>query len=85
MTVWAPHVTVATVVEKDARYLLVEEPDGTAHPMPPELVRQILSAQRSDHRSLGQFAILYRTNAQSRLFEEELLKYLAFLRSRTSS
>jgi len=24
---WAPHVTVATVIERDGRYLLVEEPD----------------------------------------------------------
>jgi DNA helicase-2/ATP-dependent DNA helicase PcrA len=39
------------------------------------VVRQILSASRSEKRPYGQFAILYRTNAQSRLFEEELLKY----------
>ena len=30
MTVWAPHVTVATVVEKDAKYLLVEERDKSS-------------------------------------------------------
>jgi len=39
------------------------------------VVRQILASSRDDHRSLGDFAILYRTNAQSRAFEEELLKY----------
>ncbi|MGH0033573.1 MAG: ATP-dependent helicase [Myxococcota bacterium] len=39
------------------------------------VVRQILSASRGERRPYGQFAILYRTNAQSRLFEEELLKY----------
>jgi len=39
------------------------------------VVRQILSAQRAEGRPLGSFAIFYRTNAQSRLFEDELLKY----------
>jgi DNA helicase-2/ATP-dependent DNA helicase PcrA len=39
------------------------------------VVRQILTCSRSEGRPLGHFAIFYRTNAQSRLFEEELLKY----------
>jgi DNA helicase-2/ATP-dependent DNA helicase PcrA len=39
------------------------------------VVRQILAAARGDGRPLGDFAIFYRTNAQSRLFEEEFLKY----------
>ncbi len=39
------------------------------------VVRQILSASREGERPYGHFAIFYRTNAQSRLFEEELLKY----------
>ncbi|HJO24110.1 MAG: UvrD-helicase domain-containing protein [Myxococcota bacterium] len=39
------------------------------------VVREILTAQRGADRSWGQFAIFYRTNAQSRVFEEELLKY----------
>ena len=30
MTVWAPHVTVATVVEQDEKYLLVEERDKSS-------------------------------------------------------
>ena len=39
------------------------------------VIREILAKNRRDHRSYGDFAILYRTNAQSRSFEEELLKY----------
>jgi DNA helicase-2/ATP-dependent DNA helicase PcrA len=39
------------------------------------VVRRILAASRGEGRPLGDFAIFYRTNAQSRLFEEELLKY----------
>jgi DNA helicase-2/ATP-dependent DNA helicase PcrA len=39
------------------------------------VVRQMLDATRSGDRKYGDFAILYRTNAQSRAFEEELLKY----------
>jgi DNA helicase-2/ATP-dependent DNA helicase PcrA len=39
------------------------------------VIREILGANRRDHRRYGDFAILYRTNAQSRSFEEELLKY----------
>jgi DNA helicase-2/ATP-dependent DNA helicase PcrA len=39
------------------------------------VVGQILAASRGDGRPLGDFAIFYRTNAQSRLFEEEFLKY----------
>jgi len=39
------------------------------------VVRQILSGTRSGDRSGGDYAIFYRTNAQSRVFEEELLKY----------
>jgi DNA helicase-2/ATP-dependent DNA helicase PcrA len=38
------------------------------------VVRRVLSA-RAAGRPLGHFAIFYRTNSQSRLFEEELLKY----------
>jgi DNA helicase-2/ATP-dependent DNA helicase PcrA len=39
------------------------------------VVREILGAAREHDRAYGNFAIFYRTNAQSRLFEEELLKY----------
>ena len=39
------------------------------------VVGRILGAVRGGDRSGGEFAIFYRTNAQSRLFEEELLKY----------
>jgi len=39
------------------------------------VVRRILQAARDRDRPFGHVAILYRTNAQSRLFEEELLKY----------
>ncbi|MCP5044809.1 MAG: UvrD-helicase domain-containing protein, partial [bacterium] len=39
------------------------------------VIREILGKNRRAHRSYGDFAILYRTNAQSRSFEEELLKY----------
>jgi len=39
------------------------------------VVREILQGTRAGDRSFGDFAIFYRTNAQSRVFEEELLKY----------
>jgi DNA helicase-2/ATP-dependent DNA helicase PcrA len=39
------------------------------------VIREILTRSRRDGRPYGDFAILYRTNAQSRSFEEELLKY----------
>ncbi|MEE2673848.1 MAG: UvrD-helicase domain-containing protein [Myxococcota bacterium] len=39
------------------------------------VVGHILQGTSSEGRSLGDYAILYRTNAQSRCFEEELLKY----------
>jgi len=39
------------------------------------VVRGILDAVREGGRSYGQCAVFYRTNAQSRPFEEELLKY----------
>jgi len=39
------------------------------------VIKKILSANRGEHTPFGDFAILYRTNAQSRSFEEELLKY----------
>ncbi len=39
------------------------------------VIRQILTSAREAGRSFGEFAIFYRTNAQSRPFEEELLKY----------
>ncbi len=39
------------------------------------VIREILSKNRREHHPFGNFAILYRTNAQSRVFEEELLKY----------
>ena len=39
------------------------------------VVGRILESVRSGERPLGDFAIFYRTNAQSRTFEEELLKY----------
>jgi DNA helicase-2/ATP-dependent DNA helicase PcrA len=39
------------------------------------VVQGILEAARGEGRPFGHFAIFYRTNAQSRPFEEELLKY----------
>ena len=39
------------------------------------VVRQMLAGVREEGRPYGDFAIFYRTNAQSRLFEEALLKY----------
>ena len=39
------------------------------------VIRNILIANRNEQIPFGNQAILYRTNAQSRLFEEELLKY----------
>ncbi|MCG8591286.1 MAG: ATP-binding domain-containing protein, partial [Proteobacteria bacterium] len=39
------------------------------------VIQPILAANRRQHRPYGDFAVLYRTNAQSRSFEEELLKY----------
>jgi DNA helicase-2/ATP-dependent DNA helicase PcrA len=39
------------------------------------VVRQILEGARGGDQAYGDYAILYRTNAQSRGFEEELLKY----------
>jgi DNA helicase-2/ATP-dependent DNA helicase PcrA len=39
------------------------------------VVREIIEAVRQSGRPYRDFAIFYRTNAQSRLFEEELLKY----------
>lgn len=39
------------------------------------VVRQILVAARHEGRAFGEFAIFYRTNAQSRAFEEALLEY----------
>ena len=39
------------------------------------VVRELLQGARRGGRSFGEFAIFYRTNAQSRLFEEELLKH----------
>jgi DNA helicase-2/ATP-dependent DNA helicase PcrA len=39
------------------------------------VVRRVLAAVREGNRRGGEFAIFYRTNHQSRLFEEELLKY----------
>jgi DNA helicase-2/ATP-dependent DNA helicase PcrA len=39
------------------------------------VVREILAATRGEGRKYGDFAIFYRTNAQSRVFEERLLEY----------
>jgi DNA helicase-2/ATP-dependent DNA helicase PcrA len=39
------------------------------------VIRKIATASAADGRAYSNFAILYRTNAQSRVFEEELLKY----------
>ena len=39
------------------------------------VVSSLLEAQRAEGRSHGHFAVFYRTNAQSRPIEEELLKY----------
>ncbi len=39
------------------------------------VVRSLLEAVRGEGRAFGHFAVFYRTNAQSRPIEEELLKY----------
>ncbi|MEE8581322.1 MAG: UvrD-helicase domain-containing protein [Myxococcota bacterium] len=39
------------------------------------VVSEILANRRSEGRRSSDFAVLYRTNAQSRLFEEELLRF----------
>jgi len=39
------------------------------------VVREVLQGARSEGRAYRDFAVFYRTNAQSRVFEEELLKY----------
>jgi DNA helicase-2/ATP-dependent DNA helicase PcrA len=39
------------------------------------IVQDVLQGARGDGRSFGHFAVFYRTNAQSRPIEEELLKY----------
>jgi DNA helicase-2/ATP-dependent DNA helicase PcrA len=39
------------------------------------VVREILAGAREGGRAYGDFAVFYRTNAQSRVFEEELLHY----------
>ncbi len=39
------------------------------------VIARVLTAAREDGRPYGHFAIFYRTNAQSRVFEDELLKY----------
>jgi len=39
------------------------------------VIRKIATSASQDARAYSNFAILYRTNAQSRVFEEELLKY----------
>jgi DNA helicase-2/ATP-dependent DNA helicase PcrA len=39
------------------------------------VVRSIMNYTRDEGRAFGECAIFYRTNAQSRVFEEELLKY----------
>ena len=39
------------------------------------VIQELLSIARRVNRPLGEFAIFYRTNAQSRSFEDELLKY----------
>ena len=39
------------------------------------VVRQLLAGVREEGRPYGHYAVFYRTNAQSRLFEEALLEY----------
>jgi DNA helicase-2/ATP-dependent DNA helicase PcrA len=39
------------------------------------VIGHVLHGTRNEDRALGDYAILYRTNSQSRAFEEELLKY----------
>ncbi|HEY8155993.1 MAG TPA: UvrD-helicase domain-containing protein [Myxococcota bacterium] len=39
------------------------------------VVRQLIAGVREEGRPYGHFAVFYRTNAQSRLFEEALLEY----------
>ncbi len=51
-------------------YQARDERDEAAH-----VVRRILEGVREGERSFGQHAVFYRTNAQSRPVEEELLKY----------
>ena len=56
--------------EKICIYHAEDDRDEAAY-----VVRGILSRVREQGLALGDCAIFYRTNAQSRLFEEELLKY----------
>jgi len=56
--------------EKIRLYEAIDERDEAQF-----VVRQILTAAREEGRPYGECAVFYRTNAQSRSFEEELLKY----------
>ena len=56
--------------DKISIYEAVDDRDEAAF-----VVSRIQSAVREGDRRYGQFAIFYRTNAQSRVFEDELLKY----------
>ena len=56
--------------EKIVLYEAADERDEAQH-----VVQRILEAAKERGRSFGQCAVFYRTNAQSRPIEEELLKY----------
>jgi len=56
--------------ERISVYEAADDRDEARH-----AVRRILSLAREEGRPYGHFAIFYRTNAQSRVLEEELLKY----------
>jgi len=56
--------------EKIVLYEAADERDEAQH-----VVQRILEATRNGSRSFGHCAVFYRTNAQSRPIEEELLKY----------
>lgn len=48
---------------------------ATARREADDIVNQIVGAVNDGHRSLGDFAVLYRTNAQSRLVEQALARH----------
>jgi len=78
----ASAVVENNVARKDKRLVTQREGGDPIHFFEAEddreeaqfVVRRIMQA-KADGRSYGGFAVLYRTNAQSRAFEEELLKY----------
>ena len=68
-----PQARLWTDREEGALVQVYEAPDDRDEAQ--FVIRQILVAAREEGRAFGDFAIFYRTNAQSRPFEEALLEY----------